>query len=110
MAMKVVQHRIKKFLYGILLTGFTTIGVQAQKVNPLIPDYASKMETVKLWVFHGSDDRTVLAKHSRDMVEAVQAVGGNVKYTEYSGVDRDAWGWTYSSPEVWDRLFSQSRK
>ena len=71
------------------------------------PAYASKMKTVNLWVFHGSDDRTVPVKRSRDMVAAIQAVGGNVNYTEYPGVDHDSWGLTYGNPEVWDWLFRQ---
>ncbi|HCY43753.1 MAG TPA: hypothetical protein DHV48_20860 [Prolixibacteraceae bacterium] len=71
------------------------------------PAYASTIKPVNLWVFHGSDDRTVPVKRSRDMVAAVQAVGGNVTYTEYPGVGHDSWGRTYSNPEVWDWLFHQ---
>lgn len=74
------------------------------------PAYAAKMKSIKLWVFHGSDDRTVPVNRSREMVRAIQAVGGNVKYTEYQGVDHDSWGQTYRNPEVWDWLFSQVKE
>jgi predicted peptidase len=74
------------------------------------PAYASKMKSVKLWVFHGRDDRTVPVSCSRDMVSAVEKIGGNVKYTEYPGVDHDSWGMTYGNSEVWDWLFSQKKK
>jgi predicted peptidase len=73
------------------------------------PAYASKIKTVKLWVFHGSDDRTVPVSCSRDMVSSVEKIGGSVKYTEYPGVDHDSWGMTYSNSEVWDWLFSQKK-
>ena len=74
------------------------------------PAYASKMKTVNIWVFHGSDDHTVPVKRSREMVAAIQAVGGKVQYTEYTGVDHDSWTRTYSNPEVWDWLFSQVKR
>ncbi len=71
--------------------------------------YVLKMKWVKLWVFHGSDDPTVPVRRSREMVSAIRAVGGNVKYTEYPGTGHDAWTQTYLNPEVWDWLFSQVR-
>jgi predicted peptidase len=74
------------------------------------PGYASMLTRVSLWVFHGGNDRTVPVRRSQEMVEAVKSAGGNVRYTEYPGVDHDAWSPTYKNPEVWDWLFKQTKK
>jgi predicted peptidase len=74
------------------------------------PAYAAKLNSIPIWVFHGGNDHTVPVTRSREMVSAIQAAGGNVKYSEYPGVDHDSWGQTYGNPEVWDWLFSQAKK
>lgn len=112
------KHRI--YITGLSMGGYATWEIlqrEGKRFAAAIPvcgggdpAYASKMKTVKLWVFHGRDDRIVPVKRSRDMVAAIQAVGGNVKYTEYPEVDHDSWGRTYGNSEVWDWLFSQGRK
>ncbi len=112
------KHRI--YITGLSMGGYATWEIlqrEGKRYAAAIPvcgggdpAYAEKMKTVQLWVFHGSDDRTVPVKRSRDMVSAIQSVGGNIKYSEYAGVDHDAWGRTYSNPEVWDWLFSQVKK
>lgn len=39
-----------------------------------------------VWVFHGSDDTTVSPVQSDEMVEAIRANGGNVRYSRIDGV------------------------
>lgn len=72
--------------------------------------YADKLVNIPLWVFHGDADKTVPPNRSRDMVAAITKAGGHPKYTEYPGVGHDAWGRTYSNPDVWDWLFTQVKK
>ena len=72
--------------------------------------FAPKFVHLPLWIFHGGADSTVLTKRSRDMVAAIQAAGGNPKYTEYPGIGHGAWTPTYSNPLVWDWLFAQHKK
>ena len=74
------------------------------------PFYAAKLNSIALWVVHGGSDRTVPVVRSREMVSAIQASGGNVRYSEYPGVDHDSWSQTYGNPETWDWLFSQIKK
>ncbi|MCC6492015.1 MAG: dienelactone hydrolase family protein [Pirellulales bacterium] len=62
------------------------------------------------WVFHGGADPTVMPQRSREMVDALQAVGGHVIYTEYEGVGHDSWTETFNNRLLWDWLFAQSRK
>lgn len=64
---------------------------------------------VPVRVFHGADDRAVMPERSREMVAAMVAAGGDVKYTEYPGVAHDSWTRTYADPEVHRWLFSQRK-
>lgn len=43
------------------------------------------------WLFHGADDKVVPATESRQIVAALEANGGNVKYSEYAGVGHNVW-------------------
>ncbi len=61
------------------------------------------------WVFHGEMDEKVPAALSAQMVEALKAVGAEVRFTVYPGVGHDAWTPTYSNPELY-RWFLQHRR
>ncbi len=65
-------------------------------------------ETIKglpIWVFHGALDTAVKTQRSRDMVEAIQQVGGKVRYTEYEDVGHGSWGRAYNNQEALKWLF-----
>jgi predicted peptidase len=48
-------------------------------------------------------------QRSREMVEAIKAAGGNIKYTEYPEAKHDSWTETYDNPELYTWLLSQKR-
>jgi predicted peptidase len=73
-------------------------------------NHVDKMLSTSLWVFHGTDDRTVPVERSLNMVNAIRESGGKPKYTEYPGVDHDSWSRTYRNPEIWEWMFSQIKK
>ncbi|HVG31646.1 MAG TPA: alpha/beta hydrolase-fold protein [Pyrinomonadaceae bacterium] len=52
---------------------------------------ARRVGKTPVWVFHGSDDRVVPVTESRQMVEALKANKGNVRYNEYEGVGHNVW-------------------
>ena len=72
---------------------------------------AWKIRGVPIWAFHGDQDWVVPFKRSRDMVSALWAVDGNVRYREYPGVGHGCWGPTYAD---WDNVlawfFAQRRR
>ena len=68
-------------------------------VSPFQPAYEAIMKSsdsyaafarligkTPVWVFHGDADALVPVTEARQMVEALKATGGNVKYTEYPGM------------------------
>ena len=63
------------------------IGVEAALPEPI----AQRVGTTPAWVFHGEDDRVVPVSESRQMVEAIKAIKGSVRYSEYEGVGHNVW-------------------
>jgi predicted peptidase len=74
--------------------------------NPLD---ACKLKNLPIWVFHGAKDSVVPLKSSQDMVDALKACGGNVRFTVYPDADHDSWTATYDNPEFWDWMSKQKR-
>lgn len=62
-----------------------------------------------IWVFHGDADRTVMVGYSRQMVNALETAGAQVKYTEYPGVAHNSWDKAFAEPELLPWLFKQTR-
>ncbi len=72
---------------------------------------AAPIAKVPVWTFHGAKDEVVPVQRTRDLVAALQAAGGTVKYTEYPegghGVANQAF--TENDHEALKWLFSQHR-
>lgn len=73
------------------------------------PDAAYKLKNLPVWAFHGARDTVVPASESEEMVAALQACGGNVKFTVYPEASHDSWTQTYNNPELYD-WFLQHRR
>lgn len=71
-----------------------------QRENTLVPEYAAKAAFTPLWLFHGTDDTTVLPKQSELMYEGVKAAGGSVRLWEFSGMSHNCWDRAYNDPEL----------
>lgn len=61
------------------------------------------------WVFHGADDPVVPVSESRQMVAAMKALNGNVRYSEYAGVGHNVWFKALAEPELLPWLLAQRR-
>ncbi len=106
-------------LTGLSLGGFGTwlIGAQQpERFSCLVPicgggdtAQAKRLSTVPIWCFHGSADPVVPVDRSRDMVEAVRAAGGDVRYTEYPEVGHNAWDRAYGDAELIAWMLAQHR-
>jgi predicted peptidase len=44
---------------------------------------AEPIAKIPVWTFHGAKDEVVPVQRTRDLVAAVQAAGGTIKFTEY---------------------------
>lgn len=73
------------------------------------PKKVAAAKDVKVWVFHGFKDVGMPVANARDMVAALKAAGGVVKYTEYPDLSHDIWGRAFADPELPEWLFAQRR-
>lgn len=79
------------------------------------PSKAGELKDLPIWAFHGSDDPTVPVSGSRAMVRAIQAAGGQPKYTEYAGAGHDIFATVYDpvgqsgGQSLFEWLFAQQK-
>lgn len=109
--------RNRVVLTGLSLGGFGAWSLGAQypdrfcALAPVCgggdPGDAGKLAGLPIWSFHGEADPVVPVQRSREMVEAVRAAGGEVKYTEYADVAHNSWDLAYGDPEVIGWMLAQ---
>jgi predicted peptidase len=85
---------------GLKESDFPTNAEQAKRLGSHLP----------IWVFHGGADETVPPEKSRQIVEALRAIGSQVKYTEYDGIGHNSWDKAYSDPAFAEWLLAQRRR
>lgn len=108
------------YLTGISMGGFGTWILGARHhdryaaIMPIcgggLKDDASKLATLPVWAFHGTDDSVVPADESRKMVKAVREAGGKVQYTEFPGVDHNSWDPAYDDEKAIRWLLNQKKR
>ncbi len=74
------------------------------------PTKAEAMKDVAIRTYHSADDPTVPVSGTRAMVEALEKVGGNVTYREFTNLGHNCWTRAFGLPDQVNWLFSQSRK
>ena len=107
------------YVTGLSMGGFGTWDLLARKPElvaaaiPICaggdPKHVARFKDIPIWVFHGDQDAAVKVERSREMVQALEAAGGQPIYTEYEGVGHNSWAATYANRAVWDWLFAQRR-
>lgn len=107
-------------VYGISMGSFGTFALLAR--NPEMfasaiaicgggnPITAQEVAKTPLWIFHGDADPMVPVERSRIMYNAIINAGGTqVRYTEYPGVDHDAWRPALSEPSFSDWFLAHEK-
>jgi predicted peptidase len=72
---------------------------------------AEKIKDVPVWAFHGDSDTVVPVSATRDMVDALTDVGGDVRYTEVQGGGHVIWDDIYAdgADTLYPWLFAQRK-
>lgn len=70
---------------------------------------AYRLKDVPVWAFHGAKDSVVPLEESEEMVEAINARGGNAKLTIYPDAGHDSWTKSYDNQELYDWLLEHRR-
>jgi predicted peptidase len=71
---------------------------------------AEQYGKLPIWAFHGDADLVVSVRRSREMVSAINTLGGRAKLTVYPGVGHDSFTRSYADPKVFSWLLKQRRK
>ena len=71
--------------------------------------FAKRLGKVPAWIFHGAMDDVVPVHNARRMHAALQALGAEVRYTEYPQANHNAWDAAYAEPGLVPWLLSHSR-
>lgn len=73
--------------------------------------HAAKLKDIPIWAAHGDADRVVWPIRSRTMYESIKKAGGNIQYTEYTGVGHNSWTKFYADAKgVVPWMLEQTRK
>ena len=64
---------------------------------------------IPVWAFHGRKDNVVPFAESQRLVQALQPLNPQVKFTAYPDTGHDAWTETYNNPKLYEWLFSHIR-
>jgi predicted esterase len=72
-------------------------------------DRVAKLKNLPIWVFHGAKDTSVPIANDLKCVDALQKIGGDVKFTIYPDGPHDVWTETYADPRLYSWLLDQRR-
>lgn len=114
---KVDANRV--YLTGLSMGGYGTwnvAGNDPERFAAIVPIcggskslLAARLKNVPIWAFHGEKDNVVPMSESVQMVDAVNAAGGQAKLTLYPEAGHDSWTQTYANPELYTWLLSHSK-
>ncbi|MBU3189382.1 prolyl oligopeptidase family serine peptidase [Clostridium bowmanii] len=107
------------YLTGLSLGGYGTWSLSQQypelfaAIVPIcgggLPINVSRIKDIPVWAFHGAKDDIVPIDETERMVQALQKINGNVKYTIYSEATHDCWSQAYNEPELYKWLLAQKK-
>jgi predicted peptidase len=70
------------------------------------PETAKRLAArTRFWIFHGALDNVVPPDYSEDMVNAIEEIGGDVRFTLYPDLQHNSWDTAFSEPELLPWLF-----
>ena len=105
------------YITGISMGGFGTWAMLARWSDffaaavPVcgggMPWTADSICPVPVWAFHGALDDVVFPEESMKMVDAVNAAGGNARFTLYPDWAHDSWEPAYTDDELYRFLTMQ---
>ncbi len=119
----VVRYRAdpdRVYLTGVSLGGYATWvtpTVAPDRFAAVVPVAAwgypgevGRMRHIPVWAFHGENDFIVNPDHHRAMVDALNAAGGDARWTLVPGRGHGVAKTLYTDPELYDWLLQHRRQ
>ena len=105
------------YLSGLSMGGYGTLDAIMRRPNEFAAampicgggdtSKASTISHIPTWIFHGAVDSVVPVELSRSMYKVLLEANGNVKYSEYEGVDHNSWENAFAEEEYLSWMFNQ---
>lgn len=109
----------------LYLTGLSRGGGAAWELAVQYPDKFAAMAVVcgmtpvpyagwinknmPIWVFHGTEDKSIPISESENMVNKLEEMGYDVRFTKYDGVGHNSWIQAYNTEELYNWFMEQKR-
>ena len=109
----------------LYLTGLSRGGGAAWELAVQYPDKFAAMAVVcgmtpvpyagwininmPIWVFHGTEDKSIPISESENMVIRLEEMGYDVRFTKYDGVGHNSWVQAYNTEELYNWFMEQKR-
>ncbi|MCL5029119.1 MAG: prolyl oligopeptidase family serine peptidase [Bacteroidetes bacterium] len=74
------------------------------------PSKVCAIKNLPVWVFHGAKDQVVPIKRSVEMVEALEACGGNPKFSVFPEAAHDSWTQAYNNPKLYEWFLEHKKE
>lgn len=87
--------------------GVFAAGIPGTGVND--PNRASALKGTYIWAFHGDQDEVSPVANTRVMVQRLQSLGVEVRYSELRNVGHNSAAFVYYDPEVFRWLLAQRK-
>ncbi|MGB5171604.1 prolyl oligopeptidase family serine peptidase [Eudoraea sp.] len=72
--------------------------------------YASWInKNMPIWVFHGTEDKSIPFSESENMVAKLREMDYDVTFTKYEGVGHDSWIQAYNTEELYEWFMNQKK-
>jgi predicted peptidase len=106
------------YLTGLSLGGFGTWALAAKYPNDFAAiapicgggdAFLANSYKMPIWVFHGAKDDIIPIKRSQEMVDAIKATGGNVKFTIYPELGHSCYVTAYNDPNLYKWFLEQKK-
>lgn len=104
-------HHTERFAAMLAICGFVDLGDRFPGFLPEAENsfaaLAEDLSETPVWIVHGDADVIVPVDQSRNMAAALEAVGGEIHYTELPGVNHNSWDAAYANTDLVNWLFDQ---
>ena len=107
------------YLTGLSMGGYGTWSLSQQcpdlfaAIVPVCgggnPDEVWRIKDIPVWAFHGAKDDIVPIEETEKMVQALEKINGNVKFTIYPEANHNSWTEAYNEPELYNWLLAQKK-
>ena len=107
------------YITGLSMGGYGTWGIISKRPEifaaaiPICgggnPEKALRIKDLPIWAFHGEDDSVIPVQETISMVEEINKINGNIKFTKYPNTNHNSWTKTYNNKDIYNWLLLQSR-